>query len=107
MLTAEERYLATCHEAGDTAIALLVPGLDPVHEVTIVPREDSLDVVTALPERNRYPHAFSDLRTLPITLLSGRAAEEVILGVGQVTTETGERRWNRARGPGRMRLETR
>ena len=81
LLTAEDRRLTAYHEAGHAVIALVVPGLDPVHKVTIVPREKSLGVTAMLPERDRHTHAFSDLRARLIMLLAGRAAEELILGI--------------------------
>jgi cell division protease FtsH len=89
LLSAEDRYLTAYHEAGHAVIALVVPGLDPVHKVTIVPREKSLGVTAMLPERDRYTHAFSDLRARLIMLLAGRAAEEQTLGVERVTTGAG------------------
>ncbi|CAN5709700.1 ATP-dependent zinc metalloprotease FtsH [soil metagenome] len=89
MLTAEDRYLTAYHEAGHAVVALVVPGLDPVHKVTIVPREKSLGVTAMLPERDRYTHAFSDLRARLVMLLAGRAAEERVLGMEKVTTGAG------------------
>ncbi|TVP45032.1 MAG: ATP-dependent zinc metalloprotease FtsH [Gemmatimonadales bacterium] len=89
VLTQEDRYLTAYHEAGHAVIALVVPGLDPVHKVTIVPREKSLGVTAMLPERDRHTHAFSDLRARLVMLLAGRAAEERVLGVERVTTGAG------------------
>jgi len=89
LLTAEDRHLTAYHEAGHAVIALVVPGLDPVHKVTIVPREKSLGATAMLPERDRYTHAFSDLRARLIMLLAGRAAEERILGIERITTGAG------------------
>jgi cell division protease FtsH len=89
VLTAEDRHLTAYHEAGHAVIALVLPGLDPVHKVTIVPREKSLGVTAMLPERDRHTHAFSDLRARLVMLLAGRAAEERILGSDRVTTGAG------------------
>ena len=89
LLTAEDRYLTAYHEAGHAVIALVVPGLDPVHKVSIVPREKSLGVTAMLPERDRHTHAFRDLRARLIMLLAGRAAEEKVLGIERVTTGAG------------------
>ncbi len=88
-LTAEDRYLTAYHEAGHAVIALVLPGLDPVHKVTIVPREKSLGVTAMLPERDRHTHAFSDLRARLVMLMAGRAAEERVLGIDRVTTGAG------------------
>jgi cell division protease FtsH len=89
LLTAEDRHLTAYHEAGHAVIALVVPGLDPVHKVTIVPREKSLGVTAMLPERDRHTHAFSDLRARLVMLMAGRAAEERVLGIERVTTGAG------------------
>ncbi|TVP53613.1 MAG: ATP-dependent zinc metalloprotease FtsH [Gemmatimonadales bacterium] len=89
LLTAEDRHLTAYHEAGHAVIALVLPGLDPVHKVTIVPREKSLGATAMLPERDRHTHAFSDLRARLVMLMAGRAAEERILGIDRVTTGAG------------------
>ncbi len=89
VLTSAERRLTAYHEAGHAVVGLLLPGLDPVHKVTIIPRERSLGVTASLPERDRHTHAFSELRARLVMLMAGRAAEEHILGADHVTTGAG------------------
>ncbi len=89
VLTKADRRLTAYHEAGHAVAGLLLSGLDPVHKVTIIPRERSLGVTASLPERDRHTHAFSDLRARLVMLMAGRAAEEHILGAEHVTTGAG------------------
>jgi cell division protease FtsH len=89
VLTSADRRLTAYHEAGHAVAGLLLSGLDPVHKVTIIPRERSLGVTASLPERDRHTHAFSELRARLVMLMAGRAAEEHILGADDVTTGAG------------------
>jgi cell division protease FtsH len=89
VLTTADRRLTAYHEAGHAVAGLVLPGLDPVHKVTIIPRERSLGVTASLPERDRHTHAFSELRARLVMLMAGRAAEEQILGADHVTTGAG------------------
>jgi cell division protease FtsH len=89
VLTKADRRLTAYHEAGHAVTGLVLPGLDPVHKVTIIPRERSLGVTASLPERDRHTHAFSELRARLVMLMAGRAAEEHILGANHVTTGAG------------------
>jgi len=89
VLTKGDRRLTAYHEAGHAVAGLLLSGLDPVHKVTIIPRERSLGVTASLPERDRHTHASSELRARLVMLMAGRAAEEHILGADHVTTGAG------------------
>ena len=89
VLTEADLRLTAYHEAGHAVAGLVLPGLDPVHKVTIIPRERSLGVTASLPERDRHTHAFSELRARLVMLMAGRAAEEHVLGADQVTTGAG------------------
>ena len=89
VLTNADRRLTAYHEAGHAVVGLLLEELDPVHKVTIIPRERSLGVTASLPERDRHTHALSDLRARLVMLMAGRAAEEHILGADHVTTGAG------------------
>jgi cell division protease FtsH len=89
VLTNADRRLTAYHEAGHAVAGLMLSGLDPVHKVTIIPRERSLGVTASLPERDRHTHAFSELRARLIMLMAGRAAEEHVLGAEHVTTGAG------------------
>ena len=54
VMTDDEKRLTAYHEAGHALIGLAVPGNDPLHKVTIIPRGRALGVTMSLPERDRY-----------------------------------------------------
>ncbi len=89
VLTADERRLTAFHEAGHVVIAVKVPGLDPVHKVTIVPRGRALGLTASLPEEDRHSHTRDWLNGQLAMLFGGRVAEELEFGIGQVTTGAG------------------
>lgn len=72
------------HEAGHAVIAKLIPGMDPVHKVTIIPRGRALGVTMQLPERDRYSHNKEQLLNQIAMLYGGRVAEELF--TGQIST---------------------
>ncbi|MDD5007087.1 MAG: ATP-dependent zinc metalloprotease FtsH [Syntrophorhabdaceae bacterium] len=74
----EERRNAAYHEAGHALVARMIPGSDPIHKVTIIPRGRALGITQQLPidERHTYPKEYL-LNNITI-LLGGRAAEELI-----------------------------
>ena len=83
------RQLAAFHEAGHTLVAKLLPGTDPVHKVTIIPRGLALGLTQQLPidDRHTYPKEYL-LNNLSI-MMGGRVAEEVIYGDDRITTGAG------------------
>lgn len=87
VISEEERRITAYHEAGHTMVAKLLPGTDPVHKVTIVPRGQALGLTQQLPldERHTYPKEYL-LKRLMI-LLGGRAAEEIVFN--ECTTGAG------------------
>jgi len=94
---AEKRNTAY-HESGHALVARLLPGSDPIHKVTIIPRGMALGLTQQLPvdEKHTYPKQYL-LNNITI-LLGGRAAEELILN--EFTTGSGndiERATNLAR----------
>jgi len=66
------------HEAGHAIIAHLLPGHDPVHKVTIVPRGRALGVTWVLPEEDRLEQTREQLLTRIAMAMGGRAAEELV-----------------------------
>jgi cell division protease FtsH len=90
VLSETERKLVAYHEAGHAVVALRIPGLDPVHKVTIVPRGRALGLMASLPEEDRrlYPRDYLIARLA--MMYGGRAAEELIFGRGKVTTGAGD-----------------
>src|SRR5579862_5760626 len=84
LLNPGDRERTAYHESGHALLGLLVPGSDPVHRVTIVPRGMALGATYQLPTDDRTSYAEDYLRARIISALGGRAAEELIYGV--VTT---------------------
>lgn len=76
--TEEERRKTAYHEAGHALVSVLLPGTDPVHKVTIVPRGRALGLMMPLPERDRYGMEKSELESRIAIALAGRAAELII-----------------------------
>ncbi len=87
ILSDRERTNTAYHEAGHTLVAKLIPGTDPIHKVTIIPRGRALGVTQQLPldERHTYPKDYL-IATLTV-LLGGRAAEDLVFN--QFTTGAG------------------
>jgi cell division protease FtsH len=66
-----------------------VPGNDPLHKVTIIPRGRALGVTMNLPERDRYGFKKSELEAKLAMMFGGRVAEELIYGPANITTGAG------------------
>jgi cell division protease FtsH len=79
IISDEEKRNTAYHEAGHTLVAKLIPGTDPVHKVTIIPRGMALGLTQQLPidEKHTYPKEYL-LNNLAI-LFGGRVAEELVL----------------------------
>ncbi|MBL0395134.1 ATP-dependent zinc metalloprotease FtsH [Ramlibacter monticola] len=80
LLGPEDRERIAYHESGHALLGLLVPGADPVHRVSIVPRGQALGVTYQRPQTDRYNYPEDYLRARIIGMLGGRAAEEVVYG---------------------------
>lgn len=80
LISEDEKKLTACHECGHVLVAKSLPGMDPIHKVTIIPRGMSLGMTQALPidERRTYSKTYC-LNQLSF-MLGGRAAEKIILG---------------------------
>ena len=89
VLSEAERRLTAYHEAGHAVVGLKIPGLDPVHKVTIVPRGRALGVTASLPEEDRHSYSKDFLHGQLAYLFGGRAAEAMIFGEDKVTTGAG------------------
>ncbi|HUG40453.1 MAG TPA: ATP-dependent zinc metalloprotease FtsH [Longimicrobiales bacterium] len=89
VLSEAERKLTAYHEAGHAVVALRVPGLDPIHKVTIVPRGRALGVTASLPEEDRHSYPRDYLVAQLAMLFGGRAAEEMVFGREKITTGAG------------------
>ncbi len=75
----EERRITAYHEAGHTLVAKMIPGTDPIHKVTIIPRGRALGITQQLPidEKHTYPKNYL-LNNIAI-MMGGRVAEELVL----------------------------
>jgi len=87
-MSERERELTAYHEAGHAIVARSLPGTDPVHKVTIVPRGLALGMTQQLPEEDRYTLTREYLLNRLAIALGGRAAE--LLVFGQETTGAGQ-----------------
>jgi len=83
-LNEHERRVVAWHEAGHALCAELLPGVDRVHKISIVPRGRALGYTLNLPKEDRYLKTREELIDLMTMLLGGRAAEEIVFGA--VTT---------------------
>ena len=88
LLTPADKERIAYHEGGHTILGLVVPGADPVHRVTIVPRGMALGVTYQRPDADRYNYPESYLRARIIGMLGGRAAEEVVYGTKTTGAES-------------------
>ncbi len=76
----QERKLTAFHEAGHAVVMHDLPGQDPVHQITIVPRGQAGGMTISLPEEDRSYLSKRYMEDEIVALLGGRAAEELMLG---------------------------
>ncbi|HLY57759.1 MAG TPA: cell division protein FtsH, partial [Stellaceae bacterium] len=86
VMTEKEKELTAYHEAGHALVSLFVPGNDPLHKVTIIPRGRALGVTMNLPERDRFNYSLKELTARIALMFGGRVAEQLIFGEDNVTT---------------------
>ncbi len=87
VLTDDEKRVTAYHEAGHTLIAKLLPGTDPIHKVTIIPRGRALGVTMQLPADDRHNYQKEWLYNTITIMMGGRVAEELVLK--HITTGAG------------------
>jgi cell division protease FtsH len=80
LMSRQDRERIAYHEGGHAVLGLVVPGADPVHRVTIVPRGMALGVTYQRPDSDRYNYPEEYLRARIVGMLGGRAAEEIVYG---------------------------
>lgn len=79
ILSKEERRIVSYHEVGHALISALQKNSEPVQKITIVPRTmGALGYVMHVPEEEKYLNTEAELRDMLVSLLGGRAAEEVV-----------------------------
>ena len=86
VLTEDERRLTAYHEAGHAIVGLKLPGSDPLHKVTIIPRGRALGLTHWLPEEDRHNYTKQFLEGRLACAFGGRVAEELVFGPEKVTT---------------------
>lgn len=77
-LSDQDKRITAYHESGHALIAKLLPGTDPLHKVTIIPRGMALGVTQQLPEDDRYHYPMSYLINRLSVILGGRVAERLV-----------------------------
>jgi len=87
VISEKEKRTTAYHEAGHALVALKLPGTDPLHKVTIIPRGRSLGVTMQLPEDEKHTYPRNFLYNNLAIFMGGRVAEEICLG--QMTTGAG------------------
>jgi cell division protease FtsH len=81
VMSTKERLIVAYHESGHAIVASVLPGLDPVHKISIVQRGfGALGYTMQLPLEDRYLMTRRDLLNQLAVLLGGRTAEEIALG---------------------------
>ncbi len=88
IISESEKKTIAYHEAGHALVADLLPGTDPLHKVTIIPRGRALGLTQQLPTDDKYNYSKEYLVNRITILLGGRAAEEIVLQ--QQTTGAGD-----------------
>src|SRR5712664_1924089 len=88
IISDEEKRNTAYHEAGHALVAKLLPGADPIHKVTIIPRGMALDLTQQMPMDDRHTYDRVFLENNLAVMFVGRAAEEVIFG--HMTTGAGD-----------------
>ncbi len=80
VITDDEKETTAYHEMGHALAGLLLPGSDPVHKVTIIPRGRALGVTSYLPSEQLHTMSKDKVHVRIVTLLAGRAAEKLVFG---------------------------
>lgn len=78
-ISEEEKRLTAYHEAGHTLVAKFLPGADPIHKVTIIPRGRALGITQQLPAEDKHTLSKEYIINKIAIFLGGRAAEELVL----------------------------
>jgi cell division protease FtsH len=79
-LNDHERMVVAYHEAGHALVGELLPTVDPVHKISIVPRGRALGYTLNLPDEDRYLKTRDELIDFMTMLLGGRVAEQIVFG---------------------------
>ncbi|MEW6119652.1 MAG: ATP-dependent zinc metalloprotease FtsH [Pseudomonadota bacterium] len=80
VISPEDKKKTAYHESGHAVIGMTLPGCDPVHKVTVIPRGRALGVTMSLPEVDRFSLYKDQMLAQIAMLFGGRVAEEVFVG---------------------------
>ncbi|MBC7371040.1 MAG: ATP-dependent metallopeptidase FtsH/Yme1/Tma family protein [Bdellovibrionaceae bacterium] len=78
IISEEDKKMTAYHEAGHTLVGVKIPGLDPIHKVTIIPRGMALGLTQTLPEKDSVSFSKSQAENWIAFAFGGRAAEELV-----------------------------
>ncbi|MBA2417755.1 MAG: ATP-dependent zinc metalloprotease FtsH [Nocardioidaceae bacterium] len=78
LMSEHEKLVTAYHEGGHALVAAALPGSDPVHKITILPRGRALGYTMVLPDEDKYSQTRSELLDKLAYMLGGRAAEELV-----------------------------
>ncbi|HET9872759.1 MAG TPA: ATP-dependent zinc metalloprotease FtsH [Propionibacteriaceae bacterium] len=78
LMNEKEKLVTAYHEGGHALVAAALPGTDPVHKVTILPRGRALGYTMVLPEQDKYSNTRGELLDQLAYMMGGRAAEELV-----------------------------
>jgi cell division protease FtsH len=78
LMSEQEKLITAYHEGGHALVAAALPGTDPVHKVTILPRGRALGYTMVLPDEDKYSQTRSEMLDKLAYMLGGRAAEEMV-----------------------------
>lgn len=84
VMSKRDKEITAYHEAGHAILALVIPGADPLHKVTILPRGMAGGYTIQIPVEDKYYYSRNDLVVRITCSLGGRAAEEIVFN--EITT---------------------
>jgi cell division protease FtsH len=81
VITESDKKVTAYHEAGHALVAFMVPGSDPLHKVTIIPRGMALGLTQQLPETDKHNYTKEFVEGQISILMGGRCAEKIFLNL--------------------------
>lgn len=94
VISEKDKRLTAYHEAGHAIVGRSLPGLDPIHKVTIIPRGMALGLTQTLPEEDTLNISAAKATNMIAFLFGGRAAEEIVKTIRPVPVTTSNARRN-------------
>jgi len=86
VITAKTARCTAFHEAGHALVAALTEGAQPIHKATIMPRGQSLGMVTMLPDGDQTSQSYKEMLAFMDVCMGGRVAEELVFGKDNITS---------------------